>query len=189
MAVRPARRLFTVDEYHRMVEAGILHEDDRVELLDGEIVEMSPIGPLHAGSVNALIRLFIEALGRRAVVTPQNPAVLDDLSEPQPDVCLARPKEDDYRTAHPRPDDLLLVVEVADTSIDYDRGRKTPRYALAGIRETWVVDLSADRVDVFREPSPGGYRDQTSVGRGDRVAPLAFPDVSFDVDEILGPRP
>jgi Uma2 family endonuclease len=118
------RRLFTVDEYHRMVDAGILREDDRVELLDGEIVEMTPIGPHHAGCVNRLNRLLIEALGRRGVVTPQNPFLLDERSEPQPDLCVAKPRPDDYASGHPRPADLLLVIEVSDSSLTYDRNRK-----------------------------------------------------------------
>lgn len=187
MAVRPTRRLFTVVDYHRMADAGILTEDDRVELLDGEIVEMTPIGPRHASCVTQLLRMFIEGLAGRAIVTPQNPAVLDDLSEPQPDVCLARPHADLYSTAHPRPEDLLLVVEVADTSLAYDRDRKIPRYALAGIDEAWLVNLKDDAIEVFREPTPNGYSQRMELRRGDRVAPTAFPDLTLDVSEILGP--
>jgi Uma2 family endonuclease len=187
MVVRPARRLFTVEEYQRMADAGIFTPEDRVELIDGEIVEMTPISPRHASIVSRLTRFFVQGLPERAAVTPQNPAVLDDLSEAQPDLCLAHPRDDFYATAHPRPADLFLVVEVADTSLAFDRDRKIPRYALAGVPEAWLVDLAGDRVEVFRESTPDGYSDHRSLGRGDRVAPRAFEDLEIDVSEILGP--
>lgn len=138
------RRRFTVDEYHRMAEAGILGEDDRVELLDGEIVEMTPIGPRHAGGVNRLTRLFTTRLGARAIVTVQNPVVLGVRWEPQPDLAILRPRPDFYSTAHARPEDILLIVEVAETSGEADRRVKVPGYAAAGVPETWRVDLPGD---------------------------------------------
>lgn len=188
MAISPARRLFTVDEYHRMVEAGILREDDRVELIGGEIVEMTPIGPRHSSAILRLLRLLIEGVAGRASVNAQNPATLDDLSEPEPDVYVARTREDDYSTAHPGPDDLLLVVEVADSSLTFDRTVKIPRYSLDGVAEVWIVDLTADRIEVYGGPGPSGYASVEIVERGDRVTPLAFPDLSLSVDDILPPR-
>lgn len=185
MAISPSKRLFTVDEFYRMADAGIFREDDRLELLDGEIIEMTPIGPPHAACVTLLNRLLIERLGRRAVVTPQNPARLDDLTEPQPDLCIARWRDDGYATAHPRPDDLLLVVEVADTSLPYDRDRKAPRYALARIPETWVIDLNAEAIHAFRGPSDGRYGVARTFGRNDTIDILAFPDIRIAVDDII----
>jgi len=187
MAVSPTRRLFTVDEYHLMADAGIFTEDDRVELIGGEIVRMTPISPRHAGTVTKLVRLLIERLGRRADVAPQNPAILDDLSEPQPDICVARPRDDSYTGAHPRPDDLLLVIEVSDSSLAFDRGTKIPRYALTAIREVWIVDLVDDRIEVYREPARTGYSSVETFERGDEISLLAFPDVTLVVDEILPP--
>jgi Uma2 family endonuclease len=186
MAVRPARRLFTVDEYHRMVDAGILGKDDRVELLGGEIIAMTPIGPRHAFSVTQLARLLIEQLGSRAVVGVQNPITLDDLSEPQPDVSVAEPPTESYLSRHPGPDDLLLVVEVADSSVDTDRDAKIPRYVATGLREVWFVDLELERVEVHRLSDES--QSPRIVGRGERIAPEAFPEVLLSVDEVLGPR-
>jgi Uma2 family endonuclease len=147
MAVRaanapPAKRLFSVTEYHRFGEAGILSEDDRVELIKGEVVEMSPIGSRHAACVRALQELVQEKLGRTAQVSVQNPIQLDEHSEPQTDVALVTPRKDRYANAHPRPADVLLVIEVADTSIEFDQSVKLPLYARAKIPEAWLVDLN-----------------------------------------------
>lgn len=185
MAIRPQRRLFTVDEYHRMVEAGILAEDDRVELLNGEIVAMTPIGPRHAFSVRQFAHHLIERLGDRAVVGIQDPVTLDDLSEPQPDIFVAKLPRETYATRHPGPDDLLIVIEVADSSVASDRAAKVPKYAATGIPETWLVDLERDQIEVYRRSRVG--REPTIVGRGDRIAPEAFPEVVLDVDDLLGP--
>ncbi len=180
------RRRFTVDEYHRMVEAGILQADDRVELIRGEIVHMSPIGPPHAGCVAALIALFVRRLGERAVVWPQNPVAIFPDSEPQPDVVLLRYRPDYYRNAHPEPGAVLLLVEVADSSLPYDRRVKLPLYADSGIPEVWIVDVEGSAIEVFRGPEAGGYRDFRRIGRGQRIAPHAFPDVTLTIADILG---
>ena len=180
------RRRFTVDEYYRMAEAGILREDDRVELLDGEIVEMTPIGPGHAGQVNCLTRIFTSRLGDRAIVSVQNPVILGTHWEPEPDFVLLRPRLDDYRTAHPRPADVLLVVEVADTSLARDRKIKLPAYAAAGVPEVWILNLREERIEVYRDPAADGYRDVRRWGRGTRLAPRAFSDLELSVDEVLG---
>jgi Uma2 family endonuclease len=181
------RYRFTVDQYHRMGKAGILGPDCRVELVSGEIFEMSPIDPWHAGIVTWLTHRFITRLGGRAIVPVQNPTTVDRYSEPQPDLMLVSPREDFYRTAYPTPQDALLVVEVANTSLGHDRRRKLPLYARTGVVEVWIVNRRADAVDVFRDPSPDGYRDQFRRGRGEQVAPSAFPDLQLSVDELLGP--
>ncbi len=164
------RRKFTVDEYHLLARAGILKEDDRVELIDGEIVEMSPIGSRHAACVARLTE-WAGSLRGRAVVWVQNSVRLGDFAEPQPDLALLRPRADFYAAAHPTPEDVFLVVEVAETSSDYDRQVKIPLYARWGISEAWLVDLEADRVEVYRSPAPEGYRDVRVVARREHLSP------------------
>lgn len=184
MAVAIRRRRFTVEEYHLMGEAGILHEDDQVELIDGEIVEMTPIGFRHVRCVTFLTALFVRALGDRAVVLTQQPLRLGSRSEFQPDIVLVRPPLERI----PTPPDALLVVEAADTSLDRDREIKLRRYAETGIREVWIVDLNGEAVEVCRRPSPGGYQSARRVGAGIVVSPEAFPDLEIPVADILGPR-
>ncbi len=180
------RRRFTVDEYHRMAEAGILHEDDRVELLEGEIVEMSPIGRRHQACVDRLTQWLVPALRGRAIVRVQGSVKLSDVSAPQPDVLLLRPRQDFYATVDPGPDDVFLVIEVADTSLRYDQGIKVPLYARHGIPEVWVIDLAEERVFIYRDPHPGaGYRAVEVLGRGARLAPQAFPELELAIDELL----
>jgi Uma2 family endonuclease len=183
------RYRFTVDQYHRMGKTGVFHPDCRVELVNGEIFEMSPIDPWHAGIVNWLNYRFVSGLGGRAVVHVQNPAIVDRRSEPQPDLMLLEPRDDFYRSAHPTPEDALLVVEVANTSLSHDRRRKLPLYARTGVAEVWIVNRRADAVDVLLDPSPEGYRQALRRGRGAHVAPSAFPDLRLGVDDILGPPP
>jgi len=182
----PKTRRFTVDEYYRMAEAGILREDDRVELLNGEIVRMSPIGKDHAACVDVLTELFVALVRGRAQVRIQGPVRLGRHGEPQPDVALLGPRADRYRSGHPEPPDVLLVVEVADTSLDYDREVKIPEYARAGISEAWLVDLVGEAVEVHRDPAPDGYRDVRRARRGETVDVAAFPGIEIGVDDILG---
>ena len=170
----PTRR-FTVSGYYRMAEAGILKEDDRVELIEGEIVQMSPIGRLHAGSVIRLNHRFLHSIGDAALVSVQNPVRLDEYSEPEPDLALLVPRPDFYTSGHPSAKDILLLVEVADWSIDFDREVKIPLYARAGVREVWLLDLNAGSVTVFRDPSAEGYRTTLTLRRGESIAALAFP--------------
>jgi len=179
------KKLFTVEEYHRMAEAGILHEDDRVELIDGEIIQMSAIGLRHMVCVNRANTLFIEAFGRRSVVSPQNPVQLTDWTEPQPDVVVFKPRADFYARKKPTPEDVLFTVEVADTSLSYDRKVKLPRFAAAGIPEVWIEDLKNNLLLVHRDPSGETYHTVLTLRAADSVSPLAFPDVSFRVDELL----
>ena len=187
MAVVLKTRRFTVDEYHRMGEAGILSEDDRVELLAGEIVTMSPIGPLHAGTVNRLTAFLSSRFGTQVIVGIQNPLLLrTEDSEPQPDVALLRPRADFYTRAHPEAHDVYLVIEVADTSVEKDRQVKFPIYARAGIPEAWLLDIVAARLEVHRHSTSDGYQDVRHFQRGQSVAPQAFPDVVLTVDDLLG---
>lgn len=189
MTTHFARRTFTADEYYRMVEVGILTEDDHVELLNGEIVYMSPIGPPHASLVARITRVFYEHLPAGVVVWPQNPVEFADLnSVPQPDVAVLRADDGLYETRHPQAADTLLVVEVAESSLAKDRRVKLPIYATAGIREYWIVDVAAKAIDTFRDPDAGrrAYRTERRLGLDDRVRPVAFPDVEIPVSTLLG---
>lgn len=186
MSVELLRRKFTVKQYHQMAQSGILKEDDRVELLRGEIVEMSPIGRRHAACVNRLNALFNKRLTDLVIVAVQNPVELDDNSEPQPDIALLRLRDDFYEAGHPQVEDVLLLVEVADTTIEFDREVKIPLYAEAGISEVWVVDINGQYLEVYLQPSLKGYQIIQKYYRGQSLTIQAFPDVSFTVDEVLG---
>jgi len=186
MVMPLSTRRFTVDEYHRMGWVGVFHEDDRVELLEGQIVEMSPIGPAHAGCVAALTGLLSRRGGERVVVWVQNPVDLGERSEPQPDIALLSPRADGYRTAHPRARDILLVIEVADTSREHDRDVKLPLYAEAGVPEVWLVNLTDSAVTVYRDPIGGRYATVDRARRGETVTSLRLPGVTLRVEEILG---
>ena len=178
------RRRFTVHEYHRMAEAGILHEDDRVELIEGEIVEMNPIGSRHATCVRTLNRLLNRQVGDDLLVDVQNPVRLDENGEPQPDLAVIRTR--DYRESLPKPEDVLLLIEVSDTTLAYERGIKLPLYARKGVREAWIVDLNAGAVERNTEPSGDGYRLTARAGRGEALASAAVPEVVITVDAVLG---
>jgi Uma2 family endonuclease len=180
------RRLLTVAEYHRMGEVGILTEDDRVELIEGELIAMSPIGSEHAGTVNALTRLLVQAVGDRGVVAVQNPVQLDDLNEPQPDFAVLKPRDDDYRRATPRPDEVLLMIEVANTSLAYDRAVKRSLYTRHGIAEFWIVNLAASEVEVCRAPSGDQYTSISHVGRDGILAPELLPGATIPVAALIG---
>jgi Uma2 family endonuclease len=186
MTVPLARRLFNVVEYHQMAQAGILGEDDRVELIEGEIVEMAPIGSRHQAGVDRLAELFFRQVADRAVVRVQGPIRLGVRSEPQPDITLLLRRPDFYAIYHPGPRDVLLVVEVSDTTIDYDRQVKVPLYAPYGIPELWVVVLELEVVEIYRRPTAEGYQEVSQARRGQRLSPEAFPDLELAVDDILG---
>ncbi len=186
MAVEVTRRLFSAAEYHRMAEAGILSEDDRVELIEGEIVQMGPIGSRHQACVNRLTRLFSRAIGDEAIVEVQGPVHLGEYSEPQPDLSLLRPRDDFYAHGHPTPADILLLVEVAETSQGYDRDMKVPLYARAGVPEVWLADLAEDAVYVYCQPQGGVYREVRQARRGESLAPRLLPHVTLEVGAILG---
>ena len=187
MAEAVTRRRFTIDEYHRMGEAGILGDDERLELIAGHIVVREPIGSRHAGTVDRLNRLWTSRLGERAIVRVQNPVVLsEEASEVQPDVMLLAPRADFYTASHPTPADVLLLIEVADTSLLLDRRVKMPLYARAGIREAWLCDLTTGRVDVHRDVTAGRYANVRTFTAAQRLSVPTFPDVTLTVAELLG---
>ena len=176
------RHRYTVDEYHRMGSAGILRPDQRVELIEGEIIDMTPIGSRHAAAVKRLAKLLHDTVRERAIVSVQDPITLDRHSEPQPDIALLKPKADFYASAHPGPGDVLLVIEVADRSLAFDREVKLPLYARHGIPEAWLLDLEGKRLGVYRGPSAAGYR-QASESEPAGPMPLpGLPGVTVDLD-------
>ena len=181
------KKLFTVDEYHRMAEVGILPETHRFELVRGEIIEMAIPGSPHSGRVNRLTYLFVSRLGQAVIVSGQNPVALDAKSEPMPDLALLEPRSDFYTAAHPSPEDVLLVVEVSDTTVRYDSSVKASLYAEAGIPEYWLLDVNKDVLVVRVDPVAGEYRSVQILHRGEAVSPRKLPSTSFTIDEILGP--
>lgn len=182
---RVTRRRFTVQEYHGMAEAGILHEDDRVELMGGEIVEMSPIGGRHAKCVTELLRALTALVGEGVRVSPQNPVKLDEYWEPQPDVAVLRASERYMVGELPEPEDVLLLIEVSDTTLAYDRDIKLPLYARFGIPEAWIVDLTSGTIERHTEPSEGGYDLVRRARRGASVESEALPGLSVPVDDVI----
>ena len=184
-AILPTRP-FTIEEYHAMGVAGILKPDERIELLDGEILTMPPIGAPHTGIVNRLTHVLSARFGARAVVQVQGPVQLSADSEPEPDVALLRPRDDYYAARHATPADVFALIEVADASLEYDRGRKLGAYARRGIAEYWIVDVRARKVTVYREPHGLGYGDERVVAAGGTVAFVAFPDDVLAIEVLTG---
>ena len=182
-----ARHRLTVHDYHRMADAGIFGEDDRIELIGGDLIDMAPIGSGHAAVVNRLNEAFVLACAGRAIVAIQNPVRLDDLSEPQPDVSILRRRADFYGAGgHPGPADVLLLVEVVDSSLRFDKSVKLPLYARAGIAEVWIVDLQARALDAHREPADGGYRERTTHHAGGSLSLLLAPETMVRLDALFG---
>ena len=203
MIVQAQHKKFTADQYYQMAESGILTQRDRVELIEGEIIQMAAIGKNHAVCVDRLTELFVLAFSSQALIRVQNPVRLSNYSEPQPDFAILRLRQDFYLDGHPQPEDVLAVVEVSDSSIDqrsaagsavrrrstadYDRGVKAPLYAGEGIQELWIIDLNVLAVEVYRLPSSQGYQQVQTFQRGESVAFQAFPNVSFQVEQLLIP--
>ena len=175
----------TVEQYHRMGEFGILHEDDRVELIDGELIRMAPIGSLHGGLVSRLTRLLVQRAGGRAVVSPQNSVILSDVTEPQPDLAVLRWRADDYMARTPTAADTLLVVEVADSTLRYDRDFKLRFYARSAVPEVWIVDARGRRILRYLEPDADGYRVAQPLERGATARCAALPELHVSVDELF----
>ncbi|MGB3509943.1 MAG: Uma2 family endonuclease [Microcoleaceae cyanobacterium] len=186
MSVQLLRRLFTVNEYYKMLEAGVLTENERVELIRGEIVKMSPIGIHHSACVKRLNELFILRLAKTVTVGIQAPVRLNDNSEPEPDISLLQRKQDFYESQHPQPENVFLLIEVSDTTVKYDQEVKIPLYAENNIVEVWLVNLSQKCLEVYRQPTGNGYENVQTFQRGEIVAIQALPNVTFTVDEIFG---
>ena len=186
MAWQPARKLFTVAEYHQLIEVGVLKEDGRFELVNGEIVEMSPIGPRHAACVKRINTLLGDKLRKRALIGVQDPITLSDYSEPQPDLALLKPRADFYASAHPTPADALVIIEVADSTVETDRRNKIPTYAYAGVREVWLIDLINDRIEVHSNPFKGVYQEVRIIQRGQNVISQSLPFLKLKADDVLG---
>jgi Uma2 family endonuclease len=186
MSVQVAKRSFTVAEYERMSETGILSEQDRVELIEGEIIKMSPVGERHAACVDALAELLKELLGRSVNVRVQNPIRLDDYSEPQPDIALLKRRDDFYKNAHPRPDDVLLIIEVSDSTLEYDRQIKLPLYARAGVGEVWIVNLVDEVIETHAQPSGDSYQTAGRFARGESVQSRAVEGLRVEASSLLG---
>lgn len=187
-AFLPQTRKFTVAEYYRMAEVGILKPDERVELIEGEIIVMPPIGPEHANNVDEYIDVFAQYARDRFRIRIQNPVRLSDESEPEPDVALLRRRPEGYGAAHPTPSDVLLVIEVAHSSLEYDRNIKAHIYGRSGVPETWVRNLPEDCIERFTEPGPEGYAQHTVHRRGETLTPVSMPDLELAVANLL-PRP
>jgi Uma2 family endonuclease len=186
MSVNLANHLFTVSEYERMAETGILTPDARVELIDGQVIEMSPIGSPHAACVDLISAIFHQQLRGKAIVRTQSPIVLDDFSEPEPDVSVLKFREDYYRGAHPRPNDVLFVIEVSETTVQFDRQVKTPLYARAGIREFLLISLPDEHAEYYSRPERASCQDTKILRRGDRFESAIAPGLTLDVGKILG---
>ncbi len=181
------RHRFSVSDYHRMGEAGILHDDDRIELIDGEIIAMAPIGQEHAGTVDSLAEALFQAFAGRAIVRVQGPIRLDDENEPQPDFAVMRRRADFYRSGPPPgPADVLLLIEVADSSLRFDRAVKLPLYARAGIPEVWIVNIRQRVVEVHRCPQDGQFTDTVAVQGDGGLVPTADAAVRITLGQVFG---
>lgn len=185
MSLRMPKHIFTVEEYDQMVATGILTEDDRVELIEGEIIEMAAIGKRHASCVDLLAETLTEQSNRRFIVRVQNPVQINDLSEPEPDIALLVRREDFYRRQTPRPEDVLLVIEVADSSLEHDRRTKLPAYAHAAIPEFWLVNLVEERIEIYTAPVDGKYTQVAHITSGERLASVTIPNLTLDAETLL----
>jgi Uma2 family endonuclease len=179
------RHKFTLEQYHRLGETGFLTEDDRVELIDGEIIEMSPVGRAHNACINRSNRKLIRMLGDRAIVSVQNSIIIQE-SEPLPDIAVLLPNPTDYADRLATPEDILLIIEISDSSLEYDQSIKAPRYAKAGIQELWIVDLNDELVWVYRHPSNSKYLDIKAYKQKEILTISAFSDITILVNDILG---
>jgi Uma2 family endonuclease len=186
MAVEITRHAFSVHDYARMRESGILSEDDRVELIDGEIRTMSPIGPLHAAIVRKIVKYLTTLVAEQAIVSPQNPVQLNDYSEPEPDIAILQPRSDNYAHAHPRPDDIIIIIEVSDSTVQYDRTEKLPRYAAANIAEAWIIDVAQQTIEQYTQPMRGEYARMKKVFFGDIITSSSLPGITLDTSDIFG---
>lgn len=181
----PHRYPLTTTVYHQLASLGVFNEDARLELIEGDLIAMPPIGERHASQTRRLNQLFSRQVGDVATVDVQNPVALSAYSEPQPDIMLLKPRADFYEQVHPGPADVLLIIEVSDSTLRYDRDTKVPLYARAGIPEVWVVDLLRQRLEVYRCPSSDGYREVRYPALSDGIAPVLLPDLAISVQTLL----
>ena len=186
MSTQVARRPFTAVEYHRLYEVGVLTEDDHVELIDGEIIKMFAIGPRHTACVDKLAELLRDRINKAAIVRVQNPVQLNEYSEPEPDIALLVRRDDFYSAGHPSPKDVLVAIEVADSSLASDRELKLPAYARAGIPEVWLVDLVNSRVEIHTQPAEAIYQEVRLVLRGQQIISKAIPQLDLKANEVFG---
>jgi Uma2 family endonuclease len=186
MTAQVARWQFTVEDYHRMRETGILSEEDRVELLDGEVCVMSPIGPFHAAIVKRLNAILNKLVSETVIVGVQDPVQLNDYSEPQPDIALLRFDASFYADHHPTPGDTLLVIEVAESSLEHDRDEKIPRYAQSGVLEAWLIDINQEVVEQYTQPRGNQYGAKQTFGRGNVIRATTIPGLALPIDQISG---
>ena len=184
-AQAPARRRFDVDDYYQLAEAGILRPDERVELVDGDVIAVSPQGSPHAAVVSRLTRILLPVFGARALLRAQLPLRLGRHSEPEPDVALVSFRADDYVSGHPTAEDALLVIEIGVTSLAFDRAVKAPLYARHGVPELWLVDLAGRTVHVLREPGPDGFAREETLGPDQQLAVPGFPDLVLHVRDVV----
>jgi Uma2 family endonuclease len=185
MSAQIERKLFTIDDCDRMAEAGILSPEERIELINGEIVVIRPPGPRHGAAVDRTNRAFVVLVRERAIVRVQGCVVLHHMAAPLPDLALLVPRADDYADKNPSPGDVLLVVEVSDTTFEYDSTVKLPLYAITGIPEYWIADLRTNRLLVYSQPQGESYRAFREMRRGESIAPLSLPDCQIPVDLLL----
>lgn len=186
MSAQLERWHFNVDQYYRLSEAGVLNSDDRVELIEGEIIRMPPIGSSHASTVAKIYRMLSQVFSDRAIIWIQNPVRLSDFSEPVPDIAILKPRDDFYAAHHPTPEDVLLIIEVSDTTFLSDRNVKVPLYARSQIAEVWLVNLPQQVVEVYSYPSEGNYQNLSTFSRGDVLNSPSLVDLSISVDDIIG---
>ena len=186
MRIEVEKKRFTVDEYHRMCDVGIIGFEERTELIDGEIIKMTSPSTRHVACANRANSFFTEAFGRRAIVSVQNPLLLNLYNEPQPDVVVLKPRPDFYISTRFTPEHAFYVVEISESSLAFDRKIKLPRYAECGTPEVWIEDLKHDVLLVFRDLEANSYKTSLTLRRGQSVSPVAFPDVAFNIDDLLG---
>lgn len=178
-------RRLTVQEYHRMAEAGIFHPTERIELLNGQIIKMAAKGTAHTAAISRTSELLRERLQNRILIRLQDPVQLDDYSEPEPDLAIVLPDPAFYEDHHPTPSEIFLIIEVADSSLRYDRELKAPTYGRSNILEYWVLDVNDRRLYVYRSPSTAGYQIEQTLSEEDTISPVAFPDCAIKVRELL----
>ena len=186
MSLSLITRKFTVEEYEKMTTQGIIKPDEKVELIRGEIIKMSPMGTRHAASIYRLTQLFYRKFGGLILLGVQNPIRLNNNSQPEPDLSLLIPRSDFYVAAHPCPQDIYLIIEISDSTLDYDRYTKIPLYAEANIKEVWIINLKEECLEVYRHPLEGSYQNIQKYSINKRVFVTSFPDIEFTIAEILG---